>query len=142
MNLNYSRKKVKGITLLANLTWMNGVSYYLLDESIAVEDRNILPLAIRSTLQFDSNIKGLSASTIIDYLDASANVLFSRQMILQFPSNISEKIEILDYERIHLSGVTHFRVRADARLESGSTVMTAFEFFIINDIYYIPIRYP
>jgi hypothetical protein len=141
MNLNYPEKVVKGIILSAGLTWGVGQTNYAIDQSIAVEDRNILPLAIRSTLYFDSNVKGLGVKLAIEYLDSGASVLFARQMILQFPNNVSEKIEILDYDRRRLSDVTHFRVVGHARVESGATVMAEFDFLIVNDIYYIPYRF-
>lgn len=141
MNLNYPIKKVKGIILSTGLTWGIGQTDYAISESIAVEDRNILPLAIRSTLYFDSNVIGLGVKLAIEYLDSGASVLFARQMILHKPSNISEKIEIMDYERRLLSDVTHFRVVGHARIDSGASVVAEFDFLIVNDIYYIPYRF-
>jgi len=141
MNLNYPRKEAKGVILSAGLTWGVGQTNYAINESIVVEDRNILPLAIRSTLYFDSNVGGLGVKLAIEYLDAGASVLFARQMILHKPSNISEKIEIMDYERRLLSDVTHFRLVGHARIDSGSAIMSEFDFLIVNDIYYIPYRF-
>ena len=141
MNLNYSRKEAKSVILEAGLTWNNGVMSQFLDETIPVEDRNILPLAIRSTLSMDSNVTNISANVTIDYLNAAAEVLFSRHLLLQFRGNPSEKIEILDYERRQLVGVTDFRVRADAQVQVGGAITSPFQFSIINDIYYIPLRY-
>lgn len=140
MNLNYSRKEAKSIILSAGLTWGIGQADYAINESTTVEDPNIYPLAIRSTLYFDTNVMGLSVKLAIEYLNSANDVLFARQMILQFPNNISEKIEILDYERRLLSDVASFRIIGHARIQAGGPVTAEFDFLIVNDIYYIPYR--
>lgn len=141
MNLNYSRKETKSVIISAGWTWGIGITNYAINETVPVEDRNILPLAIRSTMYFDTEVLGLAAKMQFEYLDSGANILFSRQLILQFPNNISEKIEILDYERRLLSDVKDIRLIGHARLESASSVISTFDFLITNDVYYIPYRF-